>query len=177
MSQSKASSLLRNPVLLLAWGLPLVAVVASVLSLVVTLRHPDEQLPEQYHWEGLKLDRDFSRGQRAEKLRVNATLAGFATGGRCELSLRSMNKAPARLVLLLAHATKPRQDQRVTFNRVADFSAANGNSASYVGTCTAVTEGHWRMELIDEADGWAVRQSVHGSPSGVTIDAVDGKSD
>jgi hypothetical protein len=36
----------RNPVLWLAWGLPAIAVAASVLTLLITLRNPDVQLPE-----------------------------------------------------------------------------------------------------------------------------------
>src|SRR5690242_13317222 len=64
-SKGPRMSVHRNPVLWLAWGLPVVAVVASVITLFITIRHPDGQLPEQYHWEGFQLDRDFSRAARA----------------------------------------------------------------------------------------------------------------
>ena len=78
----------RNPVLTLAWGLPAVAVAASVASLVVALRTPESELPEQYHWEGFQLDRDFSQAARATELKVHATLSGFGASRRCELELR-----------------------------------------------------------------------------------------
>src|SRR5690242_14973636 len=97
-------NILRNPVLVLAWGLPGVAVVASVLSLLLTLRSPEGELPEQYHWEGFQLDRDFSQAARATELRVSGTLAGFATDGRCELTLQIAGSAPPSLELLIAHS-------------------------------------------------------------------------
>src|SRR6185369_12999205 len=83
--RSYSMSVVRNPVLMLAWGLPAVAVLASVASLMLTLHSPESELPEQYHWEGFQLDRDFSQAARATELKVHATLSGFGASGQCEL--------------------------------------------------------------------------------------------
>src|SRR5689334_11574086 len=99
-------SVIRNPVLILAWGLPAVAVAASFASLFLTLRAPEGELPEQYHWEGFQLDRDFSLAARATALDVRARLSGFSSGGQCELTLVTSGVAPQALTLLIAHATK-----------------------------------------------------------------------
>ncbi|MEJ1961654.1 MAG: FixH family protein [Gammaproteobacteria bacterium] len=170
-------SVMRNPVFLLAWGLPLVAVVASVLSLLLTLGHPDTQLPEQYHWEGFQLDRDFGRAARAAELHMSATLSGFGPAGRCEVRLHIDGAPPSELVLLVAHATKSDLDQRVTLDRVGAAGEAGGGSATYSGACKEVAQGHWRLELIDAANGWAVRQSIRGSVREVTLDPISGQNE
>lgn len=164
-------SMIRNPAFLLAWGLPAVAVVASVLTLFITIRNPEGQLPEQYHWEGFQLDRDFSQAAKAAELGVHARLTGFGAGGRCEVQLRARAAAPETLVLWVAHATLPALDQKVTLQR-------SGHGAStYSGACREAPEGHWRLELIDASTGWAVRQSVRGTLGDVTLDAVAGQNE
>jgi len=170
-------SVVRNPVLWLAWGLPVVAVVASVLTLLITLRNPDGQLPEQYHWEGFQLDRDFSRAARAAELHVSATLTGFDGKSECRLRLRMEGAAPVELTLLVAHATRPQLDQRVAFRRIPREPGWNEDVTQYVGACRAASNGHWRLELIDSVNGWAVRRSVRGSPSGAMLDAMTGQNE
>jgi hypothetical protein len=166
---------IRNPVLWLAWGLPAVAVAACVLTLLITIRNPDAQLPEQYHWEGFKLDRDFSQAARAEKLGVLATISGFDAAGRCEVRLRTNGPAPERLVLHVAHATLASLDQRVSLNRIQ--ARSGGPGVGYSGNCARAGDGHWRLELVDSVNGWAVRQSVRGALNSVTLDAVAGRNE
>ena len=183
-------SVIRNPVLLLAWGLPAVAVAASVLSLLVTLRNPESELPEQYHWEGFQLDRDFSQAARATALHVHATLSGFDASGRCELTLRMGGAAPESLALLVAHSTQPHLDQRVEFKREAraarnsdggardaDAARDSGGFEHYSGRCAPAPDSHWRVELVDARNGWAVRQTIRGALDGAAVDAVSGTNE
>ena len=162
-------SVVRNPVLMLAWGLPGVAVVASLASLLLTLRTPESELPEQYHWEGFQLDRDFSQAARAASLKVHATLSGFSSGARCELSFGSTGPAPETLTLFVAHATRPELDQTLKFHRES--------GARYVAPCRPLSDAHWRLELKSDEGQWAVRQTTRGSLDGMTIDAVSGDNE
>jgi hypothetical protein len=170
-------SVIRNPVLTLAWGLPAVAVVASVMSLLVAIRTPENELPEQYHWEGFQLDRDFSQAAKATALKVHATLSGFDAGGRCELALRVDGATPDALELLVAHATQPKLDQRVTFTRLAGGARADTALERYSGACEPAPDSHWRVELVDAKNGWAVRQTVRGPLAGAALDAVSGTNE
>jgi len=154
-----------NPVLVLAVGLPALAVLGSFASLAITLGHPDTELPEQYHWEGFQLDRDFSRSERAAALGVRATLNDVAHNGECSIDLRIAGQPPQQLSLTLAHATV------ATLDRHVDFRREPGNGR-YVGQCTAIAEGHWRLELTDAARSWSVRDSVRGIPDQLLIDAT-----
>ena len=163
-------SAMRNPVFILAWGLPVAAVVASVASLLLTLRTPESELPEQYHWEGFQLDRDFSLAARAGELNVRAQLSGFGSDGECELALRIDGPAPESLQLLIADSTRPALDQRVKFTRV-------DAAGHYAGTCRPASEAHWRLELVDGKNGWAVRQTLRGPLDGAVVDAVSGNNE
>jgi hypothetical protein len=159
-------TLIRNPVLLLAIGLPALAVLGSFASLAVSLDHRDTELPEQYHWEGFQLDRDFSRSQQATSLGVRATLNGVARTGECSIDLQIAGTAPEQLSLTLAHATMASLDRRIELRREPDTDR-------YVGRCTALAaDGHWRLELMDAARSWSVRDSVRGLPDQLLIDAT-----
>ena len=166
----------RNPVLTLAWGLPAVAVAASVASLIVALRTPESELPEQYHWEGFQLDRDFSQAARATELEVHARLSGFGASRRCELELRISGAAPESLDLLVAHSTQPRLDQRVKFTHRAGTRAGD-SLERYAGSCEPAPDSHWRLELVDAKNGWAVRRTIRGPLDGAAIDAVSGENE
>jgi hypothetical protein len=162
--------MIKNPVLTLVIGLPLTAVLASFATLAVTLAHQDSELPEQYHWEGFQLDRDFSRSERAAELGVQATLRNVAASGRCEIDLASTGALPEKLQLTLAHATRADLDQRIAFNRLA-------GEKTYVGQCRAIPEGHWRIELTDAAQSWSVRDNTRAILLPVRIAARAGDDD
>jgi len=155
-----------NPVLLLTIGLPAVAVLASFATLAVTLTHPESELPEQYHWEGFQLDRDFSRAERATQLDVRAEVTGLDQGGACALILSSRGVAPQTLRLTMAHATMPSRDSHLEFHRLRSDS---DGSTLYSGRCSALTAGHWRVELADTDGTWSLRDTVQGTVSRMSL--------
>jgi hypothetical protein len=108
---------------------------------------------------------------------VNAALTGFGAAGRCQLELRMKGAPPDVLELLVAHATRPALDQRVTLHRVSVDSESSGGPGTYSGPCLQAAKGHWRLELIDAVNDWAVRQTVLGSLGRVTLDAVAGQNE
>jgi hypothetical protein len=163
-----------NPVLLLTIGLPAIAVLASFATLAVTLSHPESELPEQYHWEGFQLDRDFTRGEHAGNLQVHATVAGLDRGGQCVLNLAMRDTPPQTLRMTIAHATLPARDSSLTFDKITDVDAGE---ATYAARCSATDSGHWRVELSDAADTWSVRDSVHGTLSALSLDAGSASQD
>jgi hypothetical protein len=163
-------SAIKNPVLLLTLGLPLAAVLASVATTIVAVARGDAPLPEQYHWEGVKLDRDFSRAQRAQELGVVARIDGLSNGGVCTLTLQSDAVAAEDVLLSIVHSTLPALDQTLLFRKVGGDTGA----AVYEAPCQALAEGSWRLGLDDRANGWALRRIVRGSPATITFDARSG---
>jgi hypothetical protein len=157
----------RNPVLWIAVALPLVTVLASFATLGAALVHPDNELPEQYHWEGFRLDRDFARAQQATALGVRASFEGLGTAGRCAVRLELQGKAPRSLDLRLTHGTRPSLDQSLVFHRIP----SEASQATYAGNCKKAPDGHWRAELNDADNGWSIRQSLRGSLADAVLSA------
>jgi uncharacterized protein len=155
-----------NPVLWITLALPLIVVAASFLTLAAAVRHPDNELPEQYHWEGLKLDRDFERSGRAAALGVRAELRAFDRAGRCQVRLEIAGIAPRELYVRMTHATQPTLDRAVRLHR-------NVTSSLYDGECHSMPDGHWRVELTDGDGEWSIRQSVRGSLNLAWLDAPE----
>jgi len=168
------SSWHRNPVFILTWGLPAVAVIASIFTVGIAIRGSDGQLPEQYHWEGFQLDRDFSRAARAAELGVRASFSGLDRNGACELRLRMEGVAPDLLSLALSHGTRAELDRRLAFERIPAETGWSDGSVLYRGMCTDLPEGTWRVELVDSVNDWAIRKTVRTSLGALTLAGVTG---
>src|SRR5690242_19175742 len=103
-----------NPTVVLTIALPLIAVIASVGTAVVAFSRGDPPLPDQYHWEGDKLDHDFSQSKRASQLHVNASLDLQAGEGVCHLKLKLDGaNAPSSVDLALIHVSNPALDRNI----------------------------------------------------------------
>jgi len=154
--------LLRNPVLGVTVGVLLAAIAASFITLGLALDAPESELPEEYHWEGFRLDRDFDRSRHASALAVRATLD--VTGGMCRVRLAMHGPHPPALRLTLTHATLPRLDRSVALQPV-------GNA--YEAPCdVAPGKAAWRVALEDSARTWSVRERAPDPLHDVTLAAA-----
>jgi hypothetical protein len=151
-----------NGALLLTVGLPVLAIAFSVGASVVAFTRGDTALPEQYHWEGMQLDRDFADAQRASELDVRARLQLRAAGSACRLTLQLDAPLPEALQLNLVHATRRDLDRQVRLSRVGQV---------YEGQCGPAPDGHWHVELADARREWLVREDVSGSLNGARLSA------
>ena len=143
-----------NPGLLLTIALPLFAIVASGGVAVIAFTRGDPTLPDEYHWEGLSLDRDFAAARRAADLNVQAVLQLSSADGGCRIALRIADKAPDALVLSLVHGARPELDRQVRLTAVGPY---------YQGQCGGVPAGLWHVKLANAAASWSVREDVGGS--------------
>src|SRR6185312_4339465 len=94
-----------NSALILTIALPLFAIGASVGIAVVAFTRGDPTLPDEYHWEGMSLDRDFADSRRAADLNVHATVQTLPATGTCRVTLQLDGALPPDLTLKLVHAT------------------------------------------------------------------------
>jgi hypothetical protein len=151
-----------NSGLLVTIGLPLFAIIASVGVAVIAFTRGDPTLPDEYHWEGMSLDRDFADAHRASELNVRATLRMLSPTGVCQVALNLGSVPPAALTLNLVHATHPDLDRHVRLSRV---------NSTYEGYCGALPSGHWHLELSDTGGSWSVRGDVSGALDGSSLSA------
>ena len=142
-----------NYVVWVAIGVPLFAVVASILLVFVSLRGAEAELPANYSWEGAALDQDLERARRAVALGAVIGL-DFAADGRlvARLGFRDAAQAlPARLVVHLTHSTLPQLDRRVDM----PLDAASG---TYGAALPPLQRGRWLIEIADGDGAWRLRE-------------------
>jgi hypothetical protein len=145
-----------NPTVVLTIVLPLFAVIASVGTAVVAFTRGDPPLPDQYHWEGDRLDHDFAQSRRASDLHVNASLDLQARDGVCHLTLRLDGANPPSAVdLALIHVSNPALDRNIKFVRTSDASL-------YSAPCTPLPPARWHIDLSDAARSWSFRTAMTG---------------
>ena len=139
-----------NPVFWLMWLLPGSAVVAGFTTLALALGSGDRALPEEYHWEGDRLDRDFARARSAVALGVEVVFE--VRGGQCHAELSGATDDLAALNLLLTHGSDASLDRRVRLARVA--------TGEYRAPCASLAPGKWRVAVDADAASWALRGVV-----------------
>ena len=148
------SRTIANPVVWVAIGVPLFAVVASIMLVFVSVRQAEPELPANYSWEGAALDQDLERARRAAALGAAIGLE-FAADGRvvARLAFRDADqRRPARLVVHLTHSTLPALDRRFEM----PLDAASG---TYAAALPPLQRGHWLIEIGDgEAGTWRLRE-------------------
>jgi hypothetical protein len=137
-------------------------VVTSFAVVGVALVHGDPPLPEQYHWEGWQVDRDFGRSQRAVDLGVVAQVDAPPVSPVCRVRLSMNGPQPQALTLNIVHASRPELDQRLQLKRTG---------ATYEAPCKGVMQAQWLLELTDEANTWSVRERTSGQLSATPIAA------
>jgi hypothetical protein len=160
-----------NPTAFLIVALPLAAVIASVGTAVVALSRGDPPLPDQYHWEGDKLDHDFAQSQRAAELRLSATLNVYPDkDGLCHLTLvLDGGHAPPSVNLSLIHVSNPSFDRKIRFVRTAEISTAS--AGSYSAQCVVLPYASWHIELSDIDRSWSFRSDATNTSRAITLSA------
>lgn len=151
-----------NAGLVVTIALPVFAIAASLNVAAIAFLRGDPTLPDEYHWEGMKLEHDFAGSQRAAALDVQAALHVLPGAHTCRVALRLDGPPPRGMQLTFTHGTRPELDWRV---RLAPRDGA------YEGYCESMPVGHWHLELADDAKSWSVREEVSGPLDGATLSA------
>ena len=151
-----------NATVVLVIGLPLFAIVASVGTAVVAVTRGDPVLPDQYHWEGDKLDHDFALSQLAARRHVSADLRLQPAQGSCRVDLSIDGAPPQELDLTLIHGSNASLDRQMRFLR-------NGASSSYTAQCAQIPSATWHVQLADGQNTWTFREDVIGDLDNVKL--------
>jgi hypothetical protein len=136
--------------------LPASVVVAGLTTLLIANRHADDLVVDEYYKDGLAINRQLAKKERAEQLGVSAALnfdnrtVSVTTAGPVE--------APT-LTLLLSHPLESDRDFELALERVGP--------GLYRGETNEIVSPrwHWTLEL-PEADGWRLDGSVEATNIG-----------
>lgn len=141
-----------NPVLWIMVGIPLIAVCAGILTVYLAVRGSEPTLPAEYAWEGMALERDQVRAERAATLGAAAEL-DFATSGQLRVVVDFADPAapaPGDLELLLTHATLPALDRRLQLRRGIEAHV-------WQVAMPQLPRGNWLVEVAAPDQGWRLR--------------------
>jgi hypothetical protein len=161
MNTAAASKKRFNPVFWIMWLLPGSAVFAGFTTLALALGSGDRPLPEEYHWEGDRLDRDFARARSAAALGVEVTLE--VRGGQCHALLNRAADDVTALNVLLTHGSDASLDRRLRLARVA--------AGDYRAPCAPLASGKWRVAVDADAASWALRGVVDTGQASAVLSA------
>jgi hypothetical protein len=116
-------------------SLPATAVVAGLFTFYLAARGWDGPVASDYYKQGLAINEELTRSNRAAELGVTASvkLSGLSVGERVRVELRSVQPLPAdaALRLQLIHPARRDADRLAVLSR-SDVGA-DGRSAVYVG--------------------------------------------
>ncbi|NCF17373.1 MAG: hypothetical protein GWP63_03965 [Haliea sp.] len=130
--------------------LPASVVVAGLSTLYIANRHADDLVVDEYYKDGLAINRQLEKKQRAEELGIAATLR--FDGDKVAVSLSGSESAP-ELQLTLSHPLEADRDFVTTLIR--------STPGQYLGRLQGevAPRWHWTLEL-PEANGWRLDGSL-----------------
>lgn len=140
----------QEPLVWLVISLPLSAVVAGFYTLWLAVRSADGLVVDDYYREGLAINRELARDERATALGLEASILLTATRFDLQLSAATTSTLPAQLKVQLLHPTRRGLDRTLLLNATAP--------GHYASQLTPLPAGRWHV-LIEHAD-WRLSQRV-----------------
>lgn len=135
----------KEPMVWLIIALPLTAVIASIVTVIIASHTADTLVQGDYKKEGLALLQNTERDRRAERLALSA-LVQYRDGVlRAELDGR-LEPAPQGIVLLLAHPTQATRDVVVSLDHL------EGNV--YTAKAPDIRGVNWQVQLEPADQSW-----------------------
>ncbi len=130
--------------------LPASVVVASLYTVYLANRHADDLVVDEYYKDGLAINRQLERKQRAESLGITASLA---LSGEFVTATTGDGVMDPQLQLLLSHPLEADRDFTVPLARIGP--------GLYRGSLqhAVAPRWHWTLQQLDP-QGWRLDGSV-----------------
>lgn len=135
----------KEPMVWLIIALPLTAVIASLITVVIASRNADTLVQGDYQKEGLSLHQHTERDLRAEQLGVSAHIQRQDGNLRVELRGR-LEPAPQRILVLLAHPTQAAKDVVIPLGQL--------EGSVYTGKAPDLRGVNWQVQLEPGDQSW-----------------------
>ena len=127
-------------------ALPASAVVAGLITLYIASSGRDTLVKDNYYKDGLAINQDLAKAQRAATLGISAELGYDPATGDVTVIPTGMPAGVDRLRLLVVHPTLAEFDQTVSVSRAAD--------GGYGARLRLLGPAKWRIQLLPEAGDW-----------------------
>lgn len=142
-------SIWREPVAWLALGLPLVAIAAAIVTIVLALRDPADASGSATRRIAQMQLEDLAPDREAARRALRADVEVDAAGGAVRVRLQPDDGSPGSLQLALRHPLRAALDRRVELRRVD--GAWHGHTQAWSAMQA------WDVQLDDSQAGWRLR--------------------
>jgi len=127
---------------------PAIVVVAGILTTWIAFASADGLVADDYYKQGLAINQEIRRTERAAQLGITATIE--RAEGR--LRVRLAGSRPEALIAHLAHATRAGHDQRLRL--------APAGGGAYEAALGALAAGRWQVVIEDPRREWRIAGSL-----------------
>lgn len=127
-------------------ALPASAVVAGLVTLYIATVNRDALVKDDYYKEGLAINQDLARAQRATELGISGELTYDPSNGELTLTTAGVPPQTERLTLFLVHPTLVEADRTAPVVRAAD--------GAYHARLPLLGPGNWRVQLQPDGAEW-----------------------
>lgn len=150
MSTARINPWYREPWPWILMAAPAAAVIAGGITLALAIGSFDGLVAEDYYKQGLAVNQQLARAQKARDLGVQGEIVIEAReGGPVRIELQGEVAGNADVTLILSHPTRAGFDQRVNLT--------GAGSGAYVGRVGALAAGRWHVIVESAAGGWRIR--------------------
>jgi hypothetical protein len=127
-------------------SLPASAVVAGLITLYIATVNRDTLVRDDYYKEGLALNQDLARSQRAASLGITAELTYDPSNGDVAVTTVGVPAQTGQLTLFLVHPTLAEADRTAAVVRASD--------GTYRARLPLLGPGNWRLQLQPDSAEW-----------------------
>ena len=152
-------------------ALPSAVVIASISTLIISVKHADTLVAKDYYKEGLAINRYLAQDRRAEELGLQAS-GNIDHRGNLTLAISSDGQTPATLGQQLKLRWQHPTDSDRDFTTVLIREDSN-RYAAYIDTSADTTrlQGPWYLTLEDFTVGnsdaqWRLKSKYHPERQG-----------
>jgi hypothetical protein len=135
------------------FGLPAIAVIAGIATLIIANRDWDGPVVDDYYKEGQAIVMVIDKLERARSLGLTAHLSLRDGSARIGLSSAQGSELPGKLQLKIIHPTRNSSDQQIMLEK--------GENALYSGTFAPLRAGRWEFQIEDESHTWRMNGAAN----------------
>ena len=132
-------------------ALPGSVVIAALSTVYIANRHADDLVVDDYYKDGLAINVQLEKQQRASELGVSAGIR--VLGHRVQVRLQGAGDEVGTLTLLLSHPLEADSDFSLALSPVA--------TGLYVAEMPARAQPNWHWTLYPEAGDWRLDGSLN----------------
>ena len=147
---------------------PAIVVVAGIATAAIAVISFDGLVADDYYKQGLGINRDIARDERARLLGVVASLQFNEDRSEVHVMVTPPAAAGGGLRLRVVHPTRPGEDQSVALVAVTP--------GDYEGQVARLREGSWRLTVEDTAGTWRVTGDWSSAADDAVLHAPPGGS-